>query len=102
MILCLIFLLFSTILTILYSFRVIINLFNNKLILNVIYYYEDKLINFCIIFIIILILVLREIIYNYNLMILNFNLLKIYKYFTIKIFILLNINHYFIKKINFT
>ena len=87
-ILCLIFLSFSTILTISYSFRIIINLFNNKLILNIIYYYEDKLINFCIIFKIILILVSRKIIYNYNFIIFNFNLLKIYKYLIIKIFIL--------------
>ena len=65
-ILWLILLLFSIILTISYSFRITINLFNNKLILNIIYYYEDKLINFCIMFIIILILVLRKIIYNYN------------------------------------
>ena len=64
-------------LTISYSFRIIINLFNNKLILNMIYYYEDKLINFCIIFIIIFILVLRKIIiYNYNFIIFNFNLLS--------------------------
>lgn len=100
-ILCLFFLLLSTILTISYSFRIIINFFDNKLILNLIYYYEDKLINYCIIFIIILILLLRKIIYNYNFIIINLNLLKIYKYFVIKMIILGFILNLILLKINF-
>ena len=68
--------------------RVMINLLNNKLILNAIYFYEDKFINFCIIFIIAIILMLREIIFNFDFIILSLNLLKIYKYFIIKILIL--------------
>ena len=47
-------------------------------------------------------LLLRKIIYNYGFIIFNLNLLKIYKYFIIKIFILSFIlNLIFFNKVNF-
>lgn len=97
---CLIILLISTILTISYSIRIISNLFRNNIILNIYYYYEDKLINYRIIFIILIILFLSKIIFNFKFLILNINLLKIYKYIVFKIFILSFILNYILIKLN--
>ena len=47
--LCLIISIFRIILTISYSIRIIYNLLINNIIINLIYYYEDKIINLCII-----------------------------------------------------
>nr|WOF82977.1 NADH dehydrogenase subunit 5 [Tetragonisca angustula] len=101
MILCLFFLMFSTMLTISYSFRIMMNFFDNKLMLNMIYYYEDKLMNYCMMFMMMLMLLLSKIMYNFNFMIMNLNLLKIYKYFIIKMFILGFILNLIFNKINF-
>nr|AAO18418.2 NADH dehydrogenase subunit 5 [Melipona bicolor] len=85
---CLMVLIFSTVLTISYSFRIMKNLLNNNLMCNLIYKYEDKLMSYCMMFMLILMLFLSKFIFNMKFLIFNMNLLKIYKYFFIKMFIL--------------
>ncbi|KAF3419743.1 NADH dehydrogenase subunit 5 (mitochondrion) [Frieseomelitta varia] len=98
---CLILLLISMLMTISYSIRIIVNLFNNKLMLNMIYLYEDKLMNFCMMFMMMIMLLLSKFIFNLNFMMINLNLLQIYKYFVIKMFILGFIMNMIFMKMNF-
>nr|YP_009115755.1 NADH dehydrogenase subunit 5 [Melipona scutellaris]AJC00750.1 NADH dehydrogenase subunit 5 [Melipona scutellaris] len=83
---CLMILIFSTMLTISYSIRIMKNLFYNNMMYNLIFKYEDNLMNYCMMFMFMLMLFLSKFIFNLNFLIFSTNLLKIYKYFFIKMF----------------
>nr|DBA43644.1 TPA_asm: ND5 [Bombus lepidus] len=97
-------LIFGTIFTISYSFRVMFMLMKNNYMMNLIYLDEDYIMIMIMSFILMIMLILSKFIFNFFFYELNINLIYIYKYFVFKMmllgfmFSLLMLNIYFLKK----
>lgn len=97
-------LIFGTIFTVSYSFRVIFIIIKNNFIINLINLNEDWIIIDFILLNLIIILIIRKFIFNFFFYQININLIYIYKYFVFKIillgliFSLIMINLNFLKK----
>lgn len=97
-------LIFGTIFTVSYSFRVIFIIIKNNFIINLINLNEDWIIIDFILLNLIIILIIRKFIFNFFFYQININLIYIYKYFVFKIillgliFSLIIINLNFLKK----
>nr|ALO64901.1 NADH dehydrogenase subunit 5 [Bombus pratorum]DBA43956.1 TPA_asm: ND5 [Bombus pratorum] len=97
-------LIFGTIFTVSYSFRVMFMMMNNSLMMNLIYFNEDWIMIIIMSLILMIMLILSKFIFNFFFFQLNMNLIYIYKYFVFKMmllgfmFFMLMLNIYFLKK----
>nr|DBA43566.1 TPA_asm: ND5 [Bombus haemorrhoidalis] len=81
-------LIFGTIFTVSYSFRIIMMIMNKNIKMNLIYFYEDNIMIYCMVIILLIMLILSKFMYNLFFFQVNINLLLIYKYFVFKMIII--------------
>nr|YP_010892927.1 NADH dehydrogenase subunit 5 [Tetragonula iridipennis]WJQ22761.1 NADH dehydrogenase subunit 5 [Tetragonula iridipennis] len=81
-------LMISTMVTISYSFRIIMKLISNNYMMNTMIKKESSIMSFIMVFMMVFMLLMSKMIFNFNSISFNYNLMKTYKYFIIKMFIL--------------
>nr|DBA43488.1 TPA_asm: ND5 [Bombus cullumanus] len=94
-------LIFGTIFTVSYSFRIMLMLMNNIYMMNLIYLNEDYIMIYCMVIILMIMLMMSKFIFNFFFFHLNLSLIFVYKFFVFKMILLGLLFSLIMSKMNF-